>query len=111
MSELPPASRAFSSIGDPDNQIMFLDNGRRILNPINAKTPPPPMWGEILEEENYDPSEEFYDHEKAEAERRRRAIMEEKRKRFEGKKLKRKVVYVYESDSSSDGEARQGAGR
>ena len=49
------------------------------------------MWGEILEEENYDPSEEFYDHEKAEAERRRRAIMEEKRKRFEGKKLKRNV--------------------
>ena len=46
---------------DPDNQIMFLDNGSRIVNPINAKTPPPPMWGEALEEENYDPSEEFYD--------------------------------------------------
>ena len=29
--------------------------------------------------------------------------MEEKRKRFEGKKLKRKVVYVYESDSDQEG--------
>jgi hypothetical protein len=28
--------------------------------------------------------------------------MEEKRKRFEGKKLKRKVVYVYESDDSEE---------
>jgi hypothetical protein len=42
------------------------------VNPINAKTPPPPLWGEILEEENYDPNEEFYDHERAEMERRRR---------------------------------------
>ena len=57
------------------------------------------MWGEILEEENYDPNEEFYDHDQAEAEMRRRTQMEEKRKRFEGKKLKRKVVYVYEDDS------------
>ena len=30
------------------------------------------MWGEILEEENYDPSEEFYDHEKAIVEGKRR---------------------------------------
>lgn len=67
---------------------------------MNAKTPPPPLWGEILEEENYDPSEEFYDHDRAEAEMRRRKIMEEKKKRFDGKKLKRKVVYVYESDES-----------
>lgn len=62
------------------------------------------MWGEILEEENYDPSEEFYDHERAEAEMRRRKIMEEKKKRFDGKKLKRKVVYVYESDSDKEEE-------
>ncbi len=72
------------------------------MNPTNAKTPPPPLWGEILEEENYDPNEEFYDHERALAEMKRRKTMEEKRKQFEGKKLKRKVVYVYESDS--DGE-------
>lgn len=44
---------------------MFLDNGERVVNPTNMKTPPPPMWGEILEEEGYDPSEEFYDHQKA----------------------------------------------
>lgn len=30
------------------------------------------MWGEILEEENYDPSEDFYNHEQAEYEMRRR---------------------------------------
>lgn len=34
-----------------------------IVNPINVKTPPPPLWGEILEEENYDPDEDFYNHE------------------------------------------------
>lgn len=85
---IPPSSRAISTINDPDNKILFLDNGSRIINPVNAKTPPPPLWGEILEEENYDPNEEFYDHEKAEAERKRRNQMEEKRKRFEGKKTK-----------------------
>ena len=81
---------------------MFLDNGQRIFNPINAKTPPPPLWGEILEEENYDPNEEFYDHERAEMERRRRNQMEEKRKRLEGKKLKRKVIYVYEDENGNE---------
>ena len=30
--------------------------------------------------------------------------MEEKKKRFENKKLKRKVIYVYESDSDKEGE-------
>jgi hypothetical protein len=30
--------------------------------------------------------------------------MEEKKKRIDGKKLKRKVLYVYESDSDSDKE-------
>lgn len=60
------------------------------------------MWGEILEEENYDPNEEFYDHERAEMERRRRNQMEEKRKRLEGKKLKRKVIYVYEDEDGNE---------
>jgi hypothetical protein len=69
ISMLPPASR---SIADPDNSIMFLNNGSRILNPLNAKTPPPPLWGEILEEENYDPNEDFYNHDKASLELRRR---------------------------------------
>ena len=62
ISKLPHPSR---DLNDPDNQILFLDNGTRIVNPINAKTPPPPLWGEVLEEENYDPNEEFYDHNKA----------------------------------------------
>jgi hypothetical protein len=64
-----PPSR---SVMDPDNHILFLDNGTRIVNPINVKTPPPPLWGEILEEENYDPNEEFYNHDKAEREMKRR---------------------------------------
>jgi hypothetical protein len=29
------------------------------------KTPPPPMWGDVLEEDLYDHSTPFYDHEKA----------------------------------------------
>ena len=69
------------------------------------------MWGEILEEENYDPKEEFYDQERAEAEMLRRKRMDEKRKQFEGKKLKRKVVYVYESDSDGEEEAKRGQPR
>jgi hypothetical protein len=43
-----------SNISDPDNGIMFLDNFQRIYNPINQKTPPPPMWGDVLEEDLYD---------------------------------------------------------
>lgn len=49
------------------------------MNPINVKTPPPPMWGEVLEEENYDPNEEFYNHDRAEAEMLRRTQMELKK--------------------------------
>ena len=56
----------------PDNNILFLDNGSRIVNPTNVKTPPPPFWGEVLEEENYDPNEEFYDHQKAIEEQEKR---------------------------------------
>ena len=29
------------------------------------KTPPPPIWGTALEEDNFDKDEEFYNHEKA----------------------------------------------
>lgn len=39
-----------------DNGIMFLDNDTKIKNPTNQKTPPPPMWGEVLEEDLYDHS-------------------------------------------------------
>jgi hypothetical protein len=59
-------------LNDPDNAILFLDNGSRIVNPVNQKTPPPPLWGEVLEEEGYDPNEDFYDHDKAEREQKRR---------------------------------------
>ena len=29
------------------------------------KTPPPPIWGETLEEDNYDTDAMFYDHKEA----------------------------------------------
>ncbi len=39
---------------------MFVDNARKIANPVNMKTPPPPMWGD--EETEYDDDgEPFYD--------------------------------------------------
>ena len=44
---------------------MFLDNGSKIINPINVRTPPPPMWGDIIEEDDFDPDEDFYNHEQA----------------------------------------------
>mmetsp|Transcript_77 Transcript_77/g.94 ORF Transcript_77/g.94 Transcript_77/m.94 type:complete len:89 (+) Transcript_77:619-885(+) len=56
---IPPKSK---DILDPDNQILFLDNGARIKNPTNVKTPPPPMWGDVIEEDDFDPNEEFYNH-------------------------------------------------
>jgi len=62
---LPPRTR---DLLDPDNNILFLDNGSTIKNPTNIKTPPPPFWGEELEEDGFDPNEEFYNHEKAIAE-------------------------------------------
>lgn len=48
-----------------DNGILFLDNGDMLRNPVNQKTPPPPMWGEVLEEDLYDDSQPFYDHDLA----------------------------------------------
>ena len=38
------------------------------------KTPPPPMWGDVLEEDLYDDSTPFYDHEKAISESNLRKI-------------------------------------
>ena len=46
---------------DPDNGIVFQDNNYRLIDPTNQKTPPPPMWGEVLEEDLYDPNTPFYD--------------------------------------------------
>lgn len=53
---MPPPStrRSQLSVMTPDNGIFFLDNEARIVNPVNMKTPPPPMWGETLEEDLYD---------------------------------------------------------
>ena len=45
-----------TNISDPDNGILFLDDDERIKNPQNQKTPPPPMWGDVLEEDLYDHS-------------------------------------------------------
>jgi hypothetical protein len=44
-------------VNGPDNDIMFLDNRDRVFNPVNVRTPPPPMWGDPMEEDNYDPNE------------------------------------------------------
>ena len=50
-----------TQLSDPDNGIFFLDNNEILKDPINQKTPPPPMWGEILEEDLYDENTPFYD--------------------------------------------------
>ena len=74
-------------------------------------TPPPPMWGEILEEQNYDPRTAFYDHEKSMAAMKLRKTQEMKKRSFEyGEekpmskrlKLKKKVIYTYEYEDASD---------
>ena len=95
-----------STISDPDNGIMFLDNYEQIRNPVNAKTPPPPMWGEILEEDLYDSSQPFYDDELAKIEmiarQKKLANLEKEHGDKFGqpgsRKLKRKVIYVYEKE-------------
>ena len=56
---------ALTELSQPDNGILFLDNYEKIKNPTNMKTPPPPLWGELLEEDFFDPKEEFYDHNRA----------------------------------------------
>ena len=55
-----------------DNGILFLDNWDRVRNPVNQKTPPPPMWGDVLEEDLYDDNTPFYDHDEAMVEMRAR---------------------------------------
>ena len=57
-----------TELSDPDNGILFLDNFDQLRNPVNAKTPPPPMWGEVLEEDLYDSNTPFYNHDEARAE-------------------------------------------
>jgi hypothetical protein len=64
-----------------DNGILFLDNDERIYDPKNIKTPPAPKWGEPLEEDNWDPTEDFFNEEKAKVEMERRK--EEAMKNYE----------------------------
>lgn len=63
-----------TALSDPDNGIVFLNDEYRIWNPRNEKTPPPPLFGEILEEDLYDDSQPFYDHETAMIEKKQRRI-------------------------------------
>ena len=46
----------------PDNGILFMNEGTMVKNPGNCKTPPPPMWGAVMEEDLYDHSQPFYTH-------------------------------------------------
>lgn len=57
-----------------DNGILFLDNEYRIVHPTNMKTPPPPKFGEPLEEDFYDPNEEFFNATKARQEMEKRKL-------------------------------------
>lgn len=93
-----------------DNGIFFLDNEDMIKNPTNMKTPPPPMWGDILEEDLYDDTVPFYDHElhllEKNARMKQMSEMERNGKNppgssGSGMKLKRKVIYVYENDNDN----------
>ena len=85
----------------PDNGINFLDNGIKLKNPKNAKTPPPPLWGAPLEEDSYDMSQPFYDGKKAaEAELKRR--IEQKELDGDKYKIKAKIVYTYEPEDPNE---------
>ena len=87
-------------ISDPDNGITFLDNDDLIRNPRNMKTPPPPMWGDVIEEDYYDETQPFYDHEQAVLERRiKRGIPDS-----QGKQLKKKVIYYYDDEEQKGGQ-------
>ena len=80
LAKLPPVTRTgintsastLTEISQIDNGIMFLDNGEKLIQPKGMPTPPPPMWGAVLEEEKYDKSAPFYDHEKSMAEMKMR---------------------------------------
>ena len=49
----------------PDNGIIFFNNGASVKNPTMTKTPPPPLWGQVIEEDLYDMNQPFYDGKKA----------------------------------------------
>jgi hypothetical protein len=80
----------------PDNGINFLDNGYAVKNPTNSKTPPPPLWGAPLEEDNYDMSQPFYDGKKAALAELNRRIANNEVGDAQDYKIKAKIVYTYE---------------
>jgi hypothetical protein len=84
---------------------LFLDGFEVLKNPVNQKTPPPPMWGEVLEEDLYDENTPFYDDElamkEAIAREQKLAIMRGEHPDPD-RKLKRKVIYVYEKDNKTE---------
>jgi hypothetical protein len=82
-------------MSDPDNGIVFLQDGSRYFNPQNAKTPPAPMWGEEIEEDKYDNSQPFYNHSSAVGEQQKR-----RQKSF-------KMISKYGGESSSYIRSRQ----
>jgi hypothetical protein len=115
----------------PDNNIKFVDNGSLIKNPKPTRTPPPPLWGEESEidetagEPFYDPRQDpardskALQHLDATRSKRKKFIKEQgeqdddyetvvvQGKRPKGSKLKKKIVYVYDSDSDEDGAGSQ----
>ena len=78
------------------------------------KTPPPPIWGMPLEEDDYDGTEDFYNHRSAmqqlkEKKEKELVELEKSGRKTESQrakilKLKRRVVYTYEYDDPSDNE-------
>lgn len=99
-----------TTISDPDNGILFLDNNDILKNPTNMKTPPPPMWGEVLEEDLYDNSQPFYDHElqmslQQQREKRIQELLEQDRKIRDNpdgsRAIKRKIIYVYDDEDQN----------
>jgi len=78
------------------------------------KTPPPPIWGMPLEEDDYDGTEEFYNHKSAMQQLKAKkekelADLEKSGRKTESQrakilKLKRRVVYTYEYEDPSDNE-------
>ena len=116
----------------PDNNIKFVDNGAMIRNPKPTKTPPPPLWGEESEVEEK-AGEPFFEFKSDPARKsatlahldssrsRRQTYIKNKLseqgveddttetviiqdKRPKGSKLKKKIVYVYDSDSEEEGQ-------
>ena len=126
----PSARRMHTPAMTPDNDIKFVDNGSLIKNPKPTKTPPPPLWGEESEIDET-AGEPFYDMQSDPARNSKTLLhldsSRSKRKQFlksklqehgieddqaetiiiqdkrpEGSKLKRKIVYVYDSSDSED---------